>query len=345
VPNIESRCNQLKLGHPRAGVRWPRLSTIRFFKATAYLRLANQHRVNELNDSAAASDLAAAEREYDDVISQMLRSEDHEYLSTIRPAAYVFRGITAFYQRDYGSAQNNFETVLRLDEADPILKGRAENGIGYLALLKGDLKGASKGFERALDYDGSIAIARVNLGYLFLIRGQYKPAAEHFRRLLNDEIINLSPRDILLAKLALGHALDEEGEKQEALQIYTNLLTRLNQHDYTEVQDTELRWAFVYNAIGARVYLFNRDYFGLELFALAMFNKSCVHLCRSKPEVGNSGPTDTDAELKTELSRNINKTRALARLEWSETFAVPLGMLNSAAALLKDGCPCVKEER
>ena len=57
-----------------------------------------------------------------------------------RGAAYIFRGITAFYQRDYNSARTNFETVVRLDEADSILKGRAENGIGYLALLRGDLR-------------------------------------------------------------------------------------------------------------------------------------------------------------------------------------------------------------
>jgi tetratricopeptide (TPR) repeat protein len=327
------------------GARWPRLSTIGFFKATAYLRLANQHRVNELNNDAAASDLAAAEREYDAIINQMLRSEDHEYVSTIRPAAYIFRGITAFYQRDYNSARTNFETVIRLDEADSVLKGRAENGIGYLALLRGDLKDASRDFEHALDYDGSIAIARVNIGLLLLIKGQYKEATAHFNRLLNDERIKLkSPRDILLAKLALAHALDEGGDRQKALGLYTNLLTSLNQHDYTEVQDAELRWAYIYNAIGAKIYLFNRDYYGLELFALAMFNKSCVHLCAVKPGQSSSEFTDTDSALKEELSKNIVRTQSLARPEWSESFAVPHGLLEGAAALLKVGCPCAPEK-
>jgi hypothetical protein len=110
------------------GARCPRLSTIRFLKATAYLRLANQHRVIELSNKAAVSDLATAGREYDAIITDMLRSDDQEYVSTIRPAAYIFRGITGFYQRDFESARRDFETVLRLDDADSVLKGRAENG-------------------------------------------------------------------------------------------------------------------------------------------------------------------------------------------------------------------------
>jgi tetratricopeptide (TPR) repeat protein len=328
------------------GARRPRLNTVHFFKATAYLRLANQQRIAESSNNESVSNLAAAEREYDAIIAQMLRNGDHEYLSTIRPAAYIFRGITAFYQRDYSSARANFETVLRLDEADSTLKGRAENGIGYLALLRGDLKDASRDFQRALDFDGSIAIARVNLGYLFLMQGRYKPAEEHFKRLLSDPRIKLkSPRDILLANLALGHALDEGGNKEQALQIYTDLLTGLNQHDYTEVQDAELRWAYVYNAIGSKVYLFNRDYFGLEPFALAMFGKSCFYLCRSR--LGQDAPdlTDTDSELKEELSKNIAKAQTLARLEWSDSFAVPQGLLNSAAGLLHNRCLCATEKQ
>ena len=207
--------------------------------------------------------------------------------------------------------------------------------------MQGDLKSASQDFQQALEYDGSIAIARVNLGYLFLIRGQYEAAANHFRGLLSDERIMLkSPRDILLAKLALGHALDEEGKKQDALRIYTALLTGLNLHDYTEVQDTQLRWAYTYNAIGKKLYLFNRDYYGLELFAFAMFGKSCTHLCSSTHEGTSSEATDTVAVLKEELSKNIVETEALARPEWSASFATPHGMLNGVASLLKQGCPC-----
>lgn len=326
------------------GARWPRSSTIGFFKAIAHIRLANQYRGVDGKTRDVTSHLAAAQREFDLIINAALRSPDQEYVSTVRPAAYIFRGIAAFYQRDYDTAQSNFETVLRLEEADPILKGRAANGIGYLTLLRGDLKGARRRFQRALDYDGTIAIARVNLGYLLLIEGKYQLAASHFEQLLGDRRIMLkSPRDVLLAKLALGHAIDSEGKGQQALALYTDILNGLDQHDFSEVQEAELRWAYVYNSIGSKVYLYNRDYFALEPFALAMFGRACVHLCNTNSDTQSLQSQDTASDLKRELSGNITKAQALARLEWTNSFAMPHGLLNDARSILESGCTCAKD--
>lgn len=320
---------------------WPRVSTMRFLKATCYLRLANQIRLNQQQKNEVTTALANAEQEYDGVVSEMLRNSDHEYVTMVRPAAYVFRGITAFYQRDYGAAQTNFETVLGLDGADSALKARAANGIGYLAFLRGDMHGASSGFNRALEYDGSIAIARVNQGFLLLVQGTFEAARAHFQRLLSDERIKLkSPRDILLARLGLAHALDWQGKQLESLTIYTDVLASLDHHDFSEVQNQKLRLAYVYDAIGSKIYLFNRDYFALEPFALALFGRSCKYYCEVNDNdlVQNFG--DTKSDLGAQLNRDITAALALSSHDWKDAYQSLPGILKVDSRIAGSQCSC-----
>lgn len=112
---------------------------------------------------------------------------------------------------------------------DTILKGRTNNALGYLLMLKGNydearqyLEKAALLFEKNVDYQG-ITQVYGNLGNLFFRQGEYEQARNYFEQ------------SIIIAR--------ENGLRSPA-QIVSNLgLTHMNQGNYTEgvaVQREEL---------------------------------------------------------------------------------------------------------
>ena len=100
---------------------------------------------------------------------------------------------------------------------------RENNFVGYFFLGNsygeaGDLDGAAKSFESALEVAPRFKEARGKLGYVLLFQKKYEAAASQF-----SEIIRLYPTNIF-AHEYLGHALVAEGKYAEAQAEYQTAL-------------------------------------------------------------------------------------------------------------------------
>jgi tetratricopeptide (TPR) repeat protein len=322
---------------------FPRVASIQFLRGVLLLRLAAQAPVADRSSGEVQSHLNAASEAFGEVLASGRTNPSDEYRSVAVPAALVFRGIASYYRGDMDDAIAALSEALEIKTAAPALRARAANGVGYISFLKGDLVRADRMFRQALAEDSGFSMAAINQGYMLLATGRFSTARRHFMRLLQpDRAEELQPRDAVLARLGLAHALDESGDEQDrvlALDHYRQVLRKQRLQSFEEIEEEGIARAFVYAAIGQHVYLYNRDYYALEPLAVAMFGMSCRSICGV---VSSSGVLGDREQLLEQLE-------AAAPVAWRAARThgimkrVEGGLLRHADVVSQGSCRCTQE--
>lgn len=204
----------------------------------------------------------------------MAEGLDDPYFKEIsRGSANIFRGISFVYKHDNDAAFEAFEVAAK--SSYPEIQARALSDLGYVALLRGSLADARTFFTKALEVDRKFPYARTNLGYLLLAEGRYDEARDLFIKLTNDdELRKESLRDIILSELAVAHIDAEKGGVSAPNPAaYDAPLKELGIFDYGGTAPPLLRLVQIRLALADRIYM-SHDYYGLEMFALAMYARA-----------------------------------------------------------------------
>jgi tetratricopeptide (TPR) repeat protein len=171
----------------------------------------------------------------------------------------------------------------------------------------------------ALRADGTFAYARSNYGYVLMAKGEFAKAHGVFEQIANDERLKVeSIRDVILAKIAIGHLVEEESghdSTNAAIQKYAEALRDLQLFDYAEVTPDRLRLAYIHETLGEKVYL-DKSYYGLEMFALAMFTRANLEARQILAQY----PNDVRAiQLLQESKDRADKTSVVVDPAWFRT--------------------------
>jgi hypothetical protein len=131
----------------------------------------------------------------------------------------------------------------------------------------------------ALDRDPEYALARSNFGYVLLAKREYQRARTVFARNASDDRLKKrSPRDVMLARLALCHSQELEGSPiPDVIGAYETILRDAGAQDYAAIQPDELRLGYMRLAAAEKLYR-GRVYFGLEVFGLALLSRAALDL-------------------------------------------------------------------
>jgi tetratricopeptide (TPR) repeat protein len=324
---------------------FPRAASIQFLRGVLLLRLAAQAPVADRSSGEVQSHLNAASEAFGEVLASGRTNPSDEYRSVAVPAALVFRGIASYYRGEMDDAIASLSEALEIKTAAPALRARAANGVGYISFLKGDLVRADRMFRQALAEDSGFSMAAINQGYMLLATGRFSTARRHFMRLLQpDRAEELQPRDAVLARLGLAHALDESGDEQDrvlALDHYRQVLRKQRLQSFEEIEEEGIARAFVYAAIGQHVYLYNRDYYALEPLAVAMFGMSCRSICSV---VTSSGVLGDREQLLEQLEAAAPVAWRAARTHGIMKRAEG-GLLRHADVVAQGSCHCTQESQ
>lgn len=254
-----------------ANTRSPLLDAYAFFRGVNYLKgfilLSNGvgRRDTNLLQKARANFVLA------DKTSRM--SNDEYFQQIARRSAQIFQGITFVYEHDNDKAFDAFKEAAK--STYPELRARALSDLGYVSLLRGNLPDAKAYFVSALEADPSFPYAETNLGYAYLSEGRYDAARDLFARLAKDENLKKnSARDVILSELAIAH-IDAEKDALHAPNpdAYSVPLKEMGIFDYEGLDPPLLRLATIRLALADRIYM-SHDYYGLEMFALAMYARA-----------------------------------------------------------------------
>jgi hypothetical protein len=117
--------------------------------------------------------------------------------------------------------------------------------------------------------------ARTNLGYTLLAEGHYDEARAFFSRLTkDDELRRESLRDVVLSELAIAHIeTDLAPAERPNPDAYNTPLGELGIFNYEGTFPPLLRLAQIRIALADKIYM-SHDYYGLEMFALAMYARA-----------------------------------------------------------------------
>jgi TolA-binding protein len=165
-------------------------------------------------------DYLSARRELDRFVERFSESG-------LLPEAIYWRGLTAYAQQDYASAETIWSDLL---ETHPKFDGR-EDVEFYLAQTLDRRKMIDEAIQAYGDFltrhpKGEWSVdARLQLGRLRMERRQYPEAEQVFT-----EVIGKAPEedDRLQGKLYLGEALGAQGRHEEALELYQDLGLKLD---------------------------------------------------------------------------------------------------------------------
>jgi tetratricopeptide (TPR) repeat protein len=199
--------------------------------------------------------------------------ENAYFKEIARGSANVFQGIAHVYQHDNDKAFEAFTLAAR--SSYPEIQARALSDLGYVTLLRGSLEDAKGYFTRALEADSKFPYALTNLGYVLLAQGHYNEARAFFVRLTKDDRLRReSLRDVILSELAIAH-IDAELAPAEKLDpdAYNTPLGELGIFNYEGTSPPLLRVAQIRIALADKIYM-SHDYYGLEMFALAMYARA-----------------------------------------------------------------------
>lgn len=249
----------------------PLRNTAVFFGAVNQLRdyILRSNRGDVIDPSLLESAIAGFRE-----AAAMAESLDDPYFKEIaRGSANIFRGISFVYKHDNDAAFEAFEVAAK--SSYPEIQARSLSDLGYVALLRGSLADARTSFTRALEVDRKFPYARTNLGYLLLAEGRYDEARDLFIKLTNDdELRKESLRDVILSELAVAHIEAEKGGVSAPNPAaYDAPLKELGIFDYVGTAPPLLRLVQIRLALADRIYM-SHDYYGLEMFALAMYARA-----------------------------------------------------------------------
>jgi tetratricopeptide (TPR) repeat protein len=254
-----------------AEMRSPLLDAAVFFRAINQLRgfILKSNR-GENADPALLAKAIAGFQQADEIGKKL---DDAYFKEIARGSANVFQGIAHVYEHDNDKAFEAFS--LAAQSSYPEIQARALSDMGYVTLLRGNLGDAKGYFTRALEVDSKFPYARTNLGYALLAEGHYDEARELFVRLTkDDELRRDSLRDVILSELAIAHVGAERAtaEKPDP-DAYNTPLGELGIFNYVGTFPPLLRLAQIRIALADKIYM-SHDYYGLEMFALAMYARA-----------------------------------------------------------------------
>lgn len=266
------------LGGFKSTTEYPAQATARFFEGVCILRSAREL-APDLQETRYRDAIAAfveAGKLSDDIV-------DSNHRQIAKSSASYFVGIGYFYLKDIQNASKQFELTVGFAKGD--IRARALNGLGFTNFILGELETAEAAFLMALEEFPKFPYARTNYGYVLLAKDRYDAAIEIFERNLNDkDLVARSPRDVTLAKLAIGHALElRDKDRFDSNSYYSNVLTEMDFNDFAEISSEKLRYAFISYEMADKIYL-DRNYYGLEVFAVAFFAKSYIAACNYMEE-------------------------------------------------------------
>ena len=249
----------------------PLLETYIFFRGVNNLR-SFVYRIS--HNGVRDADLMTKVQETFKKATDVTRSGQKGYFQEMAlPSAEIFLGISYVYDHDNDKASAAFEGASA--STYPDLRARAFSDLGYVTLLRGDLKLAETFFVRALEASPSFPYAETNLGYAYMAEGRYAEARKLFFRLTQDDALKHdSMRDVILSEIAVAH-IDTETNVQTAPNpdAYNAPLKEMGIFNYEGTQPAVLRQALVHIAIADRIYM-SPDYYGLEILASAMYARA-----------------------------------------------------------------------
>jgi hypothetical protein len=106
----------------------------------------------------------------------------------------------------------------------------------------------------------------------------------------------------------------EGGPLSEVAETYAACLREVAGLDYSQIAPLELRVAYMHLAIGSRVYL-DKRYYGLEMFALAMFARSYLE---ARQLTDNPTIKELALDVQKRSSLEIEKTLPLVNATWTK---------------------------
>ena len=131
------------------------------------------------------------------------------------PSAHYFLG-TAFEGKDDAAAAAQYRQTLEMGPNErriyDVVRAQAHNGLGNIAVRRGDRADAIAHYEQAIQWHSSYTPAHTNLGILLAKAGDLDQAQVHFQR-----SIELSPGDAATIYYKLALALSEQGKTDEAI--------------------------------------------------------------------------------------------------------------------------------
>jgi protein O-mannosyl-transferase len=152
--------------------------------------------------------------------SGIARSLEHfgrrktEHLASCGFMLLALAYLTWWNSRLYADTRTLYERTLARNPGSWVLR----NGLGNLALEKGDVEGALMEFRRVVQTHPKDADGYFNLGLALMKKGEVDEAAEQYRKALA-----LRP-NLAIAHNNLGMALVEKGEVEEAIGHYRKAL-------------------------------------------------------------------------------------------------------------------------
>ncbi|UPJ49509.1 tetratricopeptide repeat protein [Bradyrhizobium sp. 200] len=286
-------------------------ATYRFFKGVNQLKRSTQSLKAGSKPEVAGIDAAIAE--FDAAAVLLEPYKDSGFGSVARPSAQIFRGIAHVYLRDLDSAKKDFAVPLISKSAHPGIRARAYNDLGYVALASGDVDAAKENFAKALVEDSTFPYARTNLGYAYMADGDYDKAKKMFQEAVDDKQLQIeSKRDVVLAEVAVAHLNAETGVPSEAPAAYAKVLKELRLFDFSHVQPYQLRMAHIHAELGDKLYQ-DPKYYGLEVFALAMYSKAYLEAQESRK---NGAAPESANKVAAHAQQSFKELRTMVAPSW-----------------------------
>jgi hypothetical protein len=144
-----------------------------------------------------------------------------------------------------------------------------------------------------------------------MAKDDFKTAIKYFERNVKSEDLRAnSYRDVLLAELAVGHAREEITEDAvEITDYYSGVLRESGRRDFFGISPVSLRIAYQYTEMAEKIYL-SKDYYGLEVFALALLSKARNILDETQ------NPDAREKDLLEKVIQLMDETKSSVHITW-----------------------------
>lgn len=230
------------------------------------------------------------------------------FFDIARQSSQIFKGISNVYLSLFDTALESF--VLASNGPYPGLRSRAYNDIGYVRIIQGNLQLAATAFNQALQIQGTFPTARVNLAYVEMALGNYTGARSILTSAVNDPVVQQqSPRDILLAKAGLAHLSIRTGPPDP--DAYNDVMNSKRLYKFEGESNPLVRLAEIHRSLATNLYT-GTDYYGLEVFAMAMDAYAYFEADFAFAQT----PSQGIATIKENALKDFTRLRALVNPGW-----------------------------
>ena len=280
------------------------------FRATyLFFRGVNRLRAHIASRAAGGSASEKPDLLADFQASGMVGLGTGAFSELVKQSSAIFRGITLVYLGRMDEALSQFEAACSGRNGG--LRSRAFNDVGFVRLISGDLGSAKQAFYRASD-EGveTFPTARINLAYVEMSLGEYGAARAILQAAVADPVLKrLSFSSFLLAEAGLAHLALLTGSEDPV--SYDQLLADMKLPKFEGETNALARLAHIHHSLASHLYL-SKDYYGLEIFAMAMEAYCIVESDRVMQKNASSdlGP------LRQEALASFERIRATVSPSW-----------------------------